>query len=517
MEEKKLRIIILLASIAVLGLIAIQFYWISNALNLEKEKFNKNVGSALSEIVETLEKNETAEIMVKEISNNDSNNIVYITKNVLSKSNVDTNKNYINKSILINDNHDVDIDYKITSSDSVKKSVTVTSSLTKPSKDSIIKSIVWIDNQDSLIHQRTKIIENVFDNLIIADQEKQITERCTKSSIDSLCHEIFPKYGINAEFKFNILNENEDTLLYEVPNIEKNNIKSSHYKARLFPNSIFTEPHFLLVNFFNRKIMLMSSVWLIITISGLLTLLIVIVFYQTIKMFLNQKKIAETRNDLLTNISHEFKTPISTITLAADLLNEMGTENSTKHLNIIRQESNKLTSMVENVLTTASLEKDNYVLTKKKVNLHNLLLEVIEPFKLTVNELNGSIFTQFNASNSTVFIDDNKIKTVFTNIIDNAIKYNLNTPEIIIETNNINNEIVILIKDNGIGIEEQNIPKIFDAFFRVPTGNIHNIKGSGVGLSIAKKIIDAHNGKIEITSIVNKGTTIKIFFQLNNE
>ncbi len=503
MKQISINIIIALTTFAVLGLISIQFYWFSNSIKLEEEKFNKNVGSALAEIVESLEQKEAANTLLEEISEEDNDFVFIINSDTVTKVTVNnTNRNNTK-------NNQTSLRYELTASgDSVTKKVNVVSNIKIEADSNFAQSIIWKQDADSLIFYKTKIIENVCDKLIITEQNKSIKERIKKSSIDSLCKEIFPKYGINAEYNFNILNKQTDSLLYPATS---NKIVSTPYSARLFPNGIFANQYFLIVNFTNRRTVLLSSVLPLLLSSIVLTLLIIILFYLTIKMLLKQKKIADIKNDLLTNISHEFKTPISTISLAADVLGEGETKYFKKYTKVIKTESERLTNMVEDVLTTASLERDEINLNKESIDLHKLIIEVINNFELTLTQKGSEVITKLNAHKFMVLADENQMKNVFTNIIDNSIKYNNNKPKITIETRSTNDKIIISISDNGIGIDKKNINKIFDTFYRVPTGNVHNVKGYGIGLNVVKKIIEAHSGKVEVTSEINKGTILKIY------
>ncbi|MDX1700554.1 MAG: HAMP domain-containing sensor histidine kinase [Melioribacteraceae bacterium] len=227
-------------------------------------------------------------------------------------------------------------------------------------------------------------------------------------------------------------------------------------------------------------------------------------------MLIQQKKITELKNDLLNNITHEFKTPISTISLAADVIDVNGGGNTQKYSKIIKSESKRLTNMVEDILSAAALENSSYELNKENANIHKIINAVLEKFQLSLKLKNANVDIRLNAENPHLNVDKQQIFNSISNIIDNAIKYNSGEPEIVIQTVDSSNAFEIMVSDNGIGIEQRDLERIFDTFYRVPTGNIHNVKGNGIGLSYVKKIIEAHNGTVSVESELNSGSKFVI-------
>ena len=505
MKEKSLKIIISLMTISSLGIIAIQFYWISKAIKLEEEKFNKNVGIALSEVVQFIEKKETAKVLVREISGGNENHILFVnTENEFNKDGEDTNK--LVRKIEIGDiNTDADINI-IADNDENLQRVKVTRNISVDGDTTVEETILWQAGVDSLINIKTKIIENVFDELVLGEKSNVKIERLNRDKIDSVLSDKLAEYGINSSYDFAISVDGTDSLLLVGAEQNLKDLKRTTHKAKLFPFDVFSKPNFLLVDFENKTSFFLSSIWWVLVISIVLTLLIIFLFYKTVRMLVNQKKITELKNELLNNITHQFKTPISTISLAADVISANGEVKSNKHTNIIKTESKRLTSMVEDILSAAALEKSEYELNKESVDIHYIIQNAVDKFELSIQNKNGKINTNFEASNSFLIGDKQHLINSISNIIDNAIKYNSDIPIINIRTIDSNNAIEIIIEDNGIGIGNKNITKIFDTFYRVPTGNIHNVKGNGIGLSYVKKIIEAHGGTITVKSEINKGS-----------
>jgi len=506
MKQKSLKIIITLITIAVLGLIGIQFYWIKLALKLEEEKFNKNVGNALSDLVKTIEDKETANVLIREISPVDSNGILFLNKNKKKHFAYSTNfnSNKSNEIIIGNNPSDINIEVNAKTDSNISKMQVLQKFRTQNNDSTVKETIIWKSDLDTLIHRKTKIIENVFDELVQSEKNNNILKRIDEFEIDSLLNNELNKYGINSGFSYAIVNN--DSLLYAKNSFSKNDLIKSNYKVKLFPGDFVKSNNFLVVDFKNREAFLFKSIWWVLSISIILTSLIIILFYFTIKMLIKQKKITEIKNDLFGNITHEFKTPISTISLAADVIGEESGIDSKRYSGIIKNESQRLTSMVENILQVAELDSGEFRLNKTKVNIHDLIKDITAKFDLTINKNNGKFVLEFKAENPFLLIDKTQMTNVFSNLIDNAIKYNDNKPEIKFTTMDNNNLFEIVVEDNGIGIDKKNHDKIFDTFFRVSTGNVHDVKGNGIGLSMVKKIINAHLGKIDLQSEKNSGT-----------
>lgn len=505
MKEKSLKFIIALITFAVIGLIAIQFFWIKLALKLEEEKFNKNVGFALNDLVKQIETKETAEVMVKIIS--PQNDKIYLGKDKNNtQKKIVKRKEYLKNNVLVFNSDDssvvtVNVEGKNDSNFSTMK---VVKNLSANGDSTVQETIIWNGNLDTLIHKKTKIIENVFNDLVFSEKSENILNRINESKIDSLLDDELIKYGIKSDFGFGIINN--DSIIYSKNIIDKNDALNSSYKIKLFPNDFVKNHNFLSLHFDNRQSFLIKSIWWMLLLSVILTSLIIVLFYLTIKMLIRQKKITEVKNDLLNNITHEFKTPISTISLAADVINEEPDIDKKRYSTIIKNESQRLTNMVESILSAAELESSKFTLNKTLEDLHEIIKEVCGKFELTIDKKNGKINLDLRASDSKLYCDKLQFSNAISNLIDNAVKYNENVPEIKISTMNSNSTFEILIEDNGIGMDKKYHSKIFDTFYRIPTGNIHNVKGNGIGLSTVKKIIEAHLGKIFIESEKNKGS-----------
>jgi two-component system phosphate regulon sensor histidine kinase PhoR len=249
-----------------------------------------------------------------------------------------------------------------------------------------------------------------------------------------------------------------------------------------------------------------------------LTLMLVVIatfFGFSITVIMRQYRLAEVKTDFINNMTHELKTPISTISLSAEMmmrLPEITAEQVQKYASIIYKENKRLEHQVERVLNVAKLDKDQVVLNKDQFDVNELLDEVKENFELHHFEKGGVIHIELNADHHIIQADAVHLTNVIYNLLENAVKYCESVPNITIETRNDKQGIWIEIEDNGIGIKKENLSLIFDKFYRVPTGNLHNVKGFGLGLYYVKLIVDAHGGKVNVKSTPGKGTTFSLFF-----
>jgi two-component system phosphate regulon sensor histidine kinase PhoR len=247
----------------------------------------------------------------------------------------------------------------------------------------------------------------------------------------------------------------------------------------------------------------------------LFTIIIITAFFLTIRALIRQKKLSEIKSDFINNMTHEFKTPIATISLAVDALkNEKvigDKEKSSYFTNIIKEENKRMNKQVETILQAAMLDRKEIQLNINKVAAHELIQNAINNINLPLEEKNGKLEVNLNASNDLILADEVHFTNIINNLLDNAVKYSKEENLIIkISTENTYNNIRIKIEDNGIGMNKETISRIFEKFYRAHTGNIHNVKGFGLGLSYVKTIVEAHKGSIKVESTIGKGSTFII-------
>jgi two-component system phosphate regulon sensor histidine kinase PhoR len=296
-------------------------------------------------------------------------------------------------------------------------------------------------------------------------------------------------------------------------------LKNSEYKIPIFP-SISGDSGTLKVIFPNKTSWLWSSVWPLLSLSLLLTIIILACFSYVIYVVFRQKKLSEIKNDFVNNMTHEFKTPIATISLASDSITSPMVINMPdkikKFADIIKQENRRMLSQVEKVLQMALLDKHDFKLNLKELNVHEIIEQAVSNINLQVQQRGGIIMKELNALNSTIMGDPIHLSNIIYNLLDNANKYSPDKPEIRVSTRNLGIFLEIRISDTGIGMSRDAQKMIFEKFYRVPTGNIHNVKGFGLGLSYVKAMVIEHAGKVEVESEPGRGSTFILTFPVKS-
>jgi len=246
------------------------------------------------------------------------------------------------------------------------------------------------------------------------------------------------------------------------------------------------------------------------------TLVIISAFYVTVSTLLRQKKMSEIKNDFINNMTHEFKTPLATISLAVDALRNdkvaKDKQKSDYFSGIIKEENRRMNKQVETILQAALLEKQELQLTLQPIHVHQVISVVMDNFSLQLQEKQGKSELLLNAKNDLLEADEVHFTNLISNLVDNALKYSKDHLAVKISTHNTSRNLVIRVEDNGIGMNKETQRRIFEKFYRAHTGNIHNVKGFGLGLSYVKTVVDAHHGRIRVESTVGKGTTFTMEF-----
>lgn len=320
----------------------------------------------------------------------------------------------------------------------------------------------------------------------------------------------FEKRNIAVDFEYGIYDCMREKMVYGNYVLLQGTQRT---KASSLPNWS-TEGSYFGVQFPNREAHILNQmgIW---TFSSLVLLLVIVFFSYTLFVILKQKRLSEIQKDFINNMTHEFKTPIASIAVSAEVLSDPGIVQTPERLlnyaNIIQKENMRLKHQVERVLQMAQFDKEDVGVKKEKLDVHLLLQDAIRNCNMLLMEKHGEVETMLQANRHSITADRMHLTNVFTNLIDNAIKYCLEPPKIRIETHDTAKGIHIIIKDNGIGIAKEDHRKVFQKFFRVHTGNVHNVKGFGLGLSYVKSMIEMHEGTITLQSELGKGTTFTIF------
>lgn len=520
MSEKRIRIIIVIMTVTLIGIVAVQWFWINKTLESGRKKFEQNVNEALLQVANTLEKKEMYQFIAKKYQNNNHQHAIYLNWN--------TNDSIINMNVRNNMKQNR---LFVRMFENLQDSLIVVDSL--PDKSSEKKVVVILENGQTQIIQedirfekiqkkiklKQKKMENLVEEMLIEYEFStdgfQIKNRIDQSKLDSLIIRSLRKSSLPGEYDFSVSQNNE--ILFESANFD--NTKPT-FRTTLFPTDIFNKNIQLSLHFNSSVYWTQdSNLILMLSASVLLLLLIIGIFTATILIILKQKQTDEIKNDFINNMTHEFKTPIATTRLAVDAITNakiiIQPTKIQEFAALIRQENTRMTLQIERVLEMALLERNNTEFRLEYLDIHTLLNEAIAKFSLQTQQKNGTITLTTNAVQSVLKIDRLHFINAIGNLIDNALKYTKDAPKVQISTQNTPTGIEILVKDNGIGISKSDKKMVFDRFFRVHTGNLHNVKGFGLGLAYVQKVISAFGGKISLESTLGKGTVFKIFLSFH--
>jgi two-component system phosphate regulon sensor histidine kinase PhoR len=333
------------------------------------------------------------------------------------------------------------------------------------------------------------------------------------SLLEFLLRTEFEKRNVKADFEYGIYDCTHEKMVYG-NYVSMRDAKEKADPAKKLPNWT-NQGYYFGVQFPNREAQILNQmgIW---SFSSVVLLLVIVFFAYTLFVILKQKRLSEIQKDFINNMTHEFKTPIATIAVSAEVLKNPDIlkqpERLLSYTTIIENENKRLKKHVERVLQMARMDdKEDIDLKKERINLHEVIQEVVAGMGVTLQEKQGKVELLLNTSNPIIHADRHHITNVIYNLLDNAIKYCKENPVIEIRTKQDGKGIILEIQDNGIGVGEENKKRIFQKFFRVPTGNVHDVKGFGLGLNYVKQIVEAHRGKISLVSVVGNGCTFKVF------
>jgi two-component system phosphate regulon sensor histidine kinase PhoR len=335
--------------------------------------------------------------------------------------------------------------------------------------------------------------------------------------VNSVLHDELAERNINLPFFVGI--SAPDTALLVSGGADSLKLIDSEYVVPLFPNSIIGRSETLSIYFPNRKSYVFKAVLLPASLSLLFSLFIVIVFALSIYYIVSQKKLSEMKSDFINNMTHEFKTPLATISVATDaIVNDkvISHPDQVKHFaSVIKNENQRMNRQVETILQMARLDRKDFDFKFAQVDIHQVLEKAIESLLLQIESRGGSITFSKGAFNTALTADAQHLQNLFRNLIDNANKYSPEAPKISLTTRNDSGGVWVTVADKGIGMSKQVQQRVFERFFRESSGNIHNVKGFGLGLSYVKAIVDAHKGQIIVQSEPGKGSAFEVFIPFN--
>ena len=364
-------------------------------------------------------------------------------------------------------------------------------------------------------YQSKEIADLMFDLLTI-EFSTNFLSRYGVQEIDSLISTSLKNIGgIKADYHFGVFDyEDLPQLVPERSEPYMREVVEKGYKINLLPSDYGTPHTYLHLWFPNQDTYLVKTLWPLLASSTIFMIAVILTFAYTIKTILRQKKVSEIKNDFINNMTHELKTPISTISLACEALADPTMSSSSQKVGhfvgMIRDENKRLGVLVENVLRSAVLDRGELEMSKDHVNVHEIVEAAIKNITLQATKKGGVIRKKLQATQPVVRGDKIHLTNVVFNLLDNAIKYSKEKPEITLRTRSSDVAIIIEVEDKGIGIKKDDQKRIFDKLYRVSTGNIHNIKGFGLGLSYVQVIVTKHHGTVSVQSEYGKGSTFTI-------
>lgn len=574
MTKRKIQYIIALMAFALLGLIAFQMYWLGFTVRSKNDQFGSDVRDAMQQVVRKLSQQEMYYFMQRKIASDENQKqLLAIAKPLEQKAKITkkkaepiTHKNpslamnldkmkerqfpsdiLVSKGVEIMPNGEIrehqefsidlkDEDYislmngqkqiddifgeaiqrlNAMNQDSIYKSKPLVTKKIKTKKPRIDRKVQYAET-DQKVKNKTEMAKEVFNDLMFT--KRSIYDRINYQILDSLLRYEIKMKGIEIPFEYGINSlENPSYLHYaSSAKYKMTGLKNDKdtYSVNLFPNDYSNSESYLRVYFPNQDRYIIRNIWMMYATSLLLILVVLGCFYVAVNTIVKQKQLADIKNDFINNMTHEFKTPISTISLATQMLGDEAVTASPsmfkRYLGIIRDENKRLGSQVEKVLQTAQMERGEVQLKLGTVNVHHIIEQVLENISPQIELRQGIIDMDLQAENPEIQADEVHLTNIIFNLLDNANKYSPEKPVIKITTENTEKGLSIKVIDQGIGMTKESIKQIFEKFYRVPTGNVHDVKGFGLGLSYVKKMVEEHHGKINVQSKLGEGSEFEV-------
>ena len=521
------RFLVFLMSLSLIGIILIQVYWFNTSLENNEEQFKFHIKQVLGNVAQKLQNQEEYSFYNKYNKLKDSIGKVPQKDDLLEygyyQRNAKTKETIIYSNSIIAEDNDIFSTFFDKNADSVKiKTFTAkrktevygNSSIDKQGMQNKVTPDITIEKSGNLAILDDARFQIFFKDIASA---MPIQDRVSKEVLQELLQKEFNEYAINTPFEFSIYSNGLAT------KIKSENFKfdkSATYSIPVFVDNEGKDKYRLLISFPQKRKFLFSEIISISLLSIIFTLIIIVAYANALNQLMKQRQISEIKTDFINNMTHEFKTPIATINLALDAIKNPkiieDKEKVFRYLQMIRDENKRMHAQVENVLRISKLEKKELEINKESSNIQNVLEDAIEHVNLIIEDRNGIVNTHFQATRTSVLLNEVHLTNVFVNILDNAIKYSPNFPVIDIYTENVKDMIVIKIKDQGSGMTKAAQKRIFEKFYREHTGDIHNVKGHGLGLAYVKRIVEDHNGEVFVESEKGKGSTFIVKLPLIN-
>lgn len=528
MNKLFFRILVLLMSLSLIGIILVQVYWFNSSFKNNDEQFKYHVTQVIGNVADKLEQQEEYSFYDKWNRLKDSTGKIPKKEDLLEvlyvQRNTKTNKTIVYSNTLTSEDYDISgslFNKKFSSERfknfSSKRVTEVYNNNNNIDNSTLGQSLIpdlRVEKSGSL-----DLLNKVQMEISIKDfaDALPIDERISKIKLQNLLKKELEEYGVKTKFEFGVLNSGLST---KIKSDGFHYDKDASYHVPIFTDNEGSSRYELYITFPHKKKFLLSELLSITILSIIFTLIIIVAYTSALNQLLRQKHISEIKTDFINNMTHEFKTPIATINLALDAIRNPkiieDKEKVFRYLQMIRDENKRMHAQVENVLRISKLEKRELDITKEPTVIHEIIDDAIEHVNLILEDRKGTVVKHFNAARTTCLINEVHFTNVLVNILENAIKYSPDNPEIEIFTENVKDMILIKIKDNGLGMSKIAQKRVFEKFYREHTGDLHNVKGHGLGLAYVKRIVEDHNGQVYVESEKGKGSTFIIKIPLIN-
>jgi signal transduction histidine kinase len=502
-------------SLVISGLILIQFYWIKNAIAITDQQFRYNANKALESVVLNLESQELIDRIIDEIDPESSDSV---TVNIPAGSPLANRLRGYQAGSELPESYGMDNPDNPLLITYAGQKIYISAKEISPIPDEDItepSEQITAAGLSGRVSNKIIYVESIMEKILHTTPD--IRERIDPEKINGQLRKALNNVGIHLDYEFSIRSGRLGTI-WSTPGFT-DKPGTNKFIIQLFPNDPVPSQNQIVLYCLQEQHYKYENIGSLTILSLIFTLLLIVLSTSTFIVIFRQKKMSEIRNDFINNMTHELKTPISTISLASQMITDKSIPDKNKNIGhlakVISDESMRLKYQVEKVLQMAIFEKVKTKLSLSKMDIHNIINKAVDNFTLQIENRNGKISKDLLASDPVIQVDEIHFLNAISNLIDNAIKYSVDKPEITISTRNNKNGIIITIEDNGIGISKENLKRIFDKFYRVHSGNVHNVKGFGLGLTYVKKIMEDHNGTVKVESQLNKGSKFIIFIPQN--
>ncbi len=512
MKKSTIWIIAIIMGFSFLVLLYLQLSYIEEMAKMKKEQFDESVNRSLYQASRNLEVNETLRYLEKDVNETE--------RRAFRQDSVSFHGDFNNGTVQHSHQYAVaGKDGTIYSSFQLKTITTKPSTIPKAmilrsDKNSINEASKSLQEivRNRYVYQKALLDEVVY-NILYTASDKPLRERINFKLLDQDIRAELLNNGVNIPYHFTV-STSDGREVYRCPDYTEDGLPYT-YSQVLFRNDPSSKMGVVKIHFPDINGYIYSSVRFMIP-SVVFTLVLLITFIFTIVVIFRQKRYTEIKNDFINNMTHELKTPIASISLAAQMLNDNSVGKSPAMLShlggVINDESKRLRFLVEKVLQMSMFDRKKAVFKKKELDLNEMVENIANSFTLRVEHTGGKIYTEIEAIDSAIYVDEMHFQNVIFNLLDNAVKYRKQDMplDIYMKTWNDDQHLYLSIRDTGVGIKKENLKKIFEKFYRVHTGNLHDAKGFGLGLAYVKKIIDLHKGTIHVESEFGKGTKFTI-------